>query len=104
MSKMFMLVALMLSFSNLAFSAEFKVAQEGKAFSVDELKVKVGDTVSFPNADPFYHNVFSLSEAKEFDLGSYKQGDTRKVTFDKSGLIDVECAIHPRMHMTILVK
>jgi len=60
--------------------------------------------VSFPNQDPFFHNVFSLSPAKTFDLGSYPSGETRKVTFDKSGTVDVECAIHPHMHMSITVE
>jgi len=85
-------------------SAEHEVGQKNKAFTVKKLEIKVGDTVSFPNHDPFFHNVFSLSEVKTFDLGSYKKGETKKITFDKPGSIQVECAIHPKMQMVIEVK
>ena len=85
------------------FAADFTVAQKDKKFSVDYLKIKVGDTVSFRNDDPFFHNIFSLSDIQSFDLGSYPQGQARKVTFTKEGKVDVECAIHPAMKMTIEV-
>jgi len=85
-------------------ASENEVSQKNKTFSVKTLKIKKGDTVSFPNQDPFFHNVFSLSPAKTFDLGSYPSGETRKVTFDKPGTVDVECAIHPHMHMSITVE
>ena len=87
-----------------ALAAEFEVAQENKDFTVKQLEIKVGDVVSFPNHDDFHHNVFSISDAKTFDLGSYDKGDTRKVTFDNPGTVQVECAIHPSMQMTIEVK
>ncbi|TGN08421.1 methylamine utilization protein [Leptospira ilyithenensis] len=83
---------------------EFSVAQKNKSFSVKTLDIKVGDTVSFPNEDDFFHNVYSLSPAKIFDLGSYKKGETKKVIFDKAGIITVQCAIHPEMKMEIVVK
>jgi plastocyanin len=86
-----------------ATAAEQIVSQKGKAFSVKKLKVKVGDSVKFVNDDPFSHNVFSLSAAKSFDLGSYPQGGAKSVTFDKAGSIEVECAIHPEMTLTIEV-
>jgi plastocyanin len=89
--------------SAVAWAAEHVVGQKNRAFSVNSLKVKVGDTVSFRNDDPFFHNIFSLSEVQSFDLGSYAQGQSRKVTFDKPGRIDVECAIHPEMKMVIEV-
>ena len=82
---------------------EFVVSQKGKAFSVKKLSVKVGDTVKFLNEDPFSHNIFSLSDAKSFDLGAFGQGQSRTVTFDKPGTIEVECAVHPDMHMVIEV-
>ena len=50
------------------------ISQKDKSFSVDQLSVKVGDTVKFTNDDPFFHNVFSLSPTSTFDLGSYPQG------------------------------
>lgn len=87
-----------------AIAAEQVVSQKGKAFSVKKLKVKVGDSVKFVNDDPFSHNVFSLSAAKAFDLGSYPQGGAKSVTFDKAGTIEVECAIHPDMTLVIEVE
>jgi plastocyanin len=91
-----------LSFS--AQSAEHTVGQKGKEFTVKTLDVKVGDTVNFTNDDPFAHNVFSVSDVKQFDLGSYPQGQTKSVTFDQPGVVEVECSIHPNMQMVINVK
>ena len=87
-----------------ALAAEQVVSQKGKAFSVKKLTVTVGDSVRFVNDDPFAHNVFSLSDTKSFDLGSYGQGLAKSVLMDKSGIVDVECAVHPDMKMTIEVK
>ena len=88
----------------LAQAREYVVSQSKKAFSVNRLKIKVGDTVSFKNDDPFFHNIFSLSDTQSFDLGSYPQGQSRKIQFTKPGRIDVECAIHPEMKMVIEVE
>jgi plastocyanin len=85
-------------------AAEHVVAQKGKAFSAKSLKVKVGDSVKFVNEDPYSHNVFSLSAAKSFDLGSYPQGGAKSVSFDKAGTVEVECAIHPEMTLKIEVE
>ncbi len=93
-----------LLFVGVADAAEHEVVQKNKAFSVEELTVKVGDTVKFTNQDDFFHNVFSLSDLKTFDLGSYPKGEFKSVTFDKAGTVEVECAIHPSMLMTINVE
>jgi plastocyanin len=90
-------------------SGEFTVDQKDKTFLykgavVKALKVKVGDVVNFRNMDPFFHNVFSLSDARLFDLGSYPQGQSKSVTFEKAGRVEVECAIHPGMHMVVEVR
>jgi len=77
--------------------------RKSKAFSQKSLKVKVGDNVSFRNDDPFHHNIFSLSDVKSFDLGSYAQGQSKKVAFDKPGTVEVECSIHPEMKMVVEV-
>lgn len=82
---------------------EFTVDQQDKHFSVKTLTVKVGDQVRFLNNDPFFHNVFSLSDAKTFDLGSYPKGQSRTVTFNNPGTVEVECAIHPEMKLMIEV-
>ena len=80
------------------------VGQKNKEFSVSALNIRVGDTVEFMNNDPFFHNVFSLSDAALFDLGSYPEGESKAVTFDTAGEVEVECAIHPNMQMTIVVE
>ena len=80
------------------------VGQLKKAFTVSVLKAKIGDTVEFRNDDEFAHNVFSLSDVQNFDLGSYKKGEKRAVKLEKEGVIEVECAIHPEMKMKIEVK
>ncbi len=87
-----------------AYAEEFEVGQKNKQFTQEKLTIKKGDSVKFMNEDPFFHNVFSLSEVQSFDLGSYPKGEFKTVTFDKPGTVEVECAIHPNMHMTIEVK
>ena len=85
-------------------AAEHEIAQKGDAFTVAELTVSVGDTVNFPNQDPHFHNVFSLSDVQMFDLGSYAQGESKSVTFEQPGTVEVECAIHPQMRAVITVS
>jgi plastocyanin len=86
-----------------AHATDFTVTQHDNKFSMPELRVKVGDSVSFRNDDPHFHNIFSLSDTHSFDLGSYPKGEARTVKFDKEGEVDVECAIHPSMKMKVLV-
>ena len=90
-------------FGNTAIAGEV-IGQKNKKFSIDNLTVNVGDTVEFKNEDSFFHNVFSLSDAQMFDLGSYPKGESKSVTFEQAGTIEVECAIHPSMQMVITVK
>lgn len=86
------------------YANDYQIDQKNKQFSKKALKIKVGDSVEFRNSDPFAHNIFSLSDAKSFDLGSYPQGQSRKVSFDQAGKIDVECSIHPNMQLTVEVE
>lgn len=79
------------------------VEQKGRKFVPDLIAVTMGDTVSFPNADAFLHNVFSQSGTRKFDLGSFKKGDTKDKEFPAPGVVDVYCNIHPEMAATILV-
>jgi hypothetical protein len=66
--------------------------------------VMAGTTVQWPNQDTIYHNVFSYSDAKSFDLGLYKGNPPEKrVTFDKTGRVDVFCSIHANMNCVVLV-
>ncbi len=87
-----------------ALADEHEVGQKDKAFTASELTIKVGDTVNFKNLDPFFHNIFSLSDSATFDLGSYPKGEHKGYTFDEAGVVEVECAIHPDMLMTIKVE
>lgn len=98
------LTALLLLGPGLVLANEFTVAQKGKAFTTATLNIKVGDKVAFRNEDPFAHNVFTLSDPMQFDLGTYPQGQAKIVTFDKAGRYEIECAIHPEMKMVINVK
>ena len=95
---------LLLALSPLALAENHRVDQLNKAFTTESVTAKVGDTVEFRNEDEFFHNVYSLSDAKSFDLGSYPQGESRSITLDQPGTIEVECAIHPSMFMTITVE
>jgi plastocyanin len=78
------------------------VVQKDASFSPHILPLLVGTTVEWPNRDDIYHNAFSMSEAKPFDLGMYKD-KTKSLTFDKPGRVDVFCSIHKDMHCVILV-
>jgi plastocyanin len=80
-----------------------EIVQEGRHFTPDTVAIPAGSTVTFPNHDPIFHNVFSLSKAKSFDLGNYAQNQTRSVTFSKSGVVFVHCHLHPNMTAAILV-
>lgn len=77
--------------------------QKGRQFLPDLLVVPVGSTVSFPNLDPIFHNVFSLSKPKEFDLGNYPKDHTRTVAFTKSGIVFVNCHLHSNMSAVIVI-
>ncbi len=79
------------------------IEQKNRAFIPHILAVTVGSTVSFPNMDTVYHNVFAEYNAKQFDLGIYPKGQTRTVTFDKPGLVSVLCNVHSNMSAYILV-
>jgi plastocyanin len=84
-------------------AGSFKMEQINRRFSPDLLVVPVGSTVSFPNMDPVFHNIFSLSKPKSFDLGSYDKGDSRQVAFPRPGIVEVYCHLHPNMAATIVV-
>ena len=73
------------------------MAQKDKMFVPSVLTVPVGSAVEFPNLDQFFHNVFSYSAVKQFDLGRYPQGESEAVTFDKPGIVKIFCEIHYSM-------
>ena len=80
-----------------------QVEQLDRRFVPDLVVIPVGSSVSFPNMDPIFHNIYSLSKPKTFDLGSYDKGETRKVSFPKPGIVEVYCHLHPNMAATVLV-
>ena len=84
-------------------SAVAVIHQKGKRFLPALLAITAGQSVSFPNDDPFFHNVFSPSPARLFDLGQYPRGETKAKRFPKVGIVDVFCNIHPEMAATVLV-
>jgi plastocyanin len=77
--------------------------QQDRRFAPEMLVIPAGSSVSFPNLDPIFHNVFSLSKPKSFDLGNYPQGKTRIVKFDQPGIVYVNCHLHPNMTAAIVV-
>jgi plastocyanin len=80
----------------------YRLMQKDKQFIPHLLIVPTGTNVEFPNADPFFHNVFSLFNGKRFDLGLYESGSTRSVKFDREGVSYIFCNIHPEMGAVIL--
>ena len=79
-----------------------QLVQRNKSFSPHILVVQVGESVEFPNKDPFFHNVFSLFEGKRFDLGLYESGTSRKVVFDREGISYIFCNIHSDMSAVVV--
>jgi plastocyanin len=80
-----------------------RLDQRDETFVPYVVAVTVGSTVEFPNSDRTYHNVFSLSKTKRFDLGRYPRGQSRSVRFDRPGEVRVFCEIHSHMSAWVLV-
>ncbi len=79
------------------------IEQRGRAFAPRLIAVPVGSTVAFPNFDPIYHNVFSRSDARPFDLGIFKNGQSREVRFDREGIVRIGCNLHANMSTSVIV-
>jgi plastocyanin len=82
---------------------QFKMAQKNKSFAPHVLAVPARSTISFPNEDSIFHNVFSLSRPNPFDLGLYRSGASKDQTFSAPATYRVFCNIHPQMSAVILV-
>lgn len=80
-----------------------RMIQKEEAFQPRVLAITRGSTVEFPNVDPYFHNVFSLSRGATFDLGRYPRGESRARTFTRTGLVKVYCHIHSHMSASIMV-
>lgn len=103
MKKLLLLLSI-LALSQSVMAKDYVVNQKGKEFDVKELNLKVGDTITFKNSDNFAHNAYSDDEANEFDIGMQKPGQDITVKMSAKSTVEVECAIHPNMHMTVNVK
>ncbi len=84
-------------------SAAPVMAQRDTTFVPGLLVVPVGTAVEFPNDDAFFHNVFSYSGPKRFDLGRYPEGESKTVKFDEPGIVNVYCEVHEHMRAAIVV-
>jgi plastocyanin len=89
--------------TTLALAVNYIVHQKGRAFSSEVTSIRKGQVISFFNDDTVPHNVFSTSRGNEFDLGSQRPGSSTDITFTNTGEVEVICAIHPRMRMTMTV-
>jgi plastocyanin len=79
------------------------VEQRGREFLPSLVAVPVGSTVSFPNFDSVFHNVFSTSPLASFDLGLYKAGEAREFKFEKEGFVRLGCNLHANMSAYVAV-
>jgi plastocyanin len=84
-------------------SGPFVMAQRNTQFQTYVLVVPAGAEVSFPNLDPFHHHVYSFSKTKTFELKLYGKDETRKVRFEKAGVVGIGCNIHDNMSAWIRV-
>ena len=78
------------------------IEQKNEQFVPHVVAITTGSSVDFPNADPFFHNVFSLSRGATFDLGRYAPGASRSHVFRRAGIVKVFCQIHS--HMSAVVR
>jgi plastocyanin len=84
-------------------ASTFSMTTRSKTFLPHVLAVPAGSTISFPNEDPITHNLFSLTPGYTFDFGLYKKGPGKSHKFDKPGVVNVYCNIHPNMSAVVHV-
>lgn len=87
-----------------ALGGEYVIEQRDRAFHPVSIAVRPGDSVVFTNGDPFVHNMFSATPGAEFNLGAQSPGERKTVVLRRAGTVDVECQIHPKMRLTVVVK
>jgi plastocyanin len=96
-------LAIVAGLSTGALAATQVIHQQGRSFSSESITVKKGEAVTFLNDDTVPHNVMSASKGNEFNLGSLPPGSSTDVAFKEAGDVQVICAIHPRMKMSVKV-
>lgn len=87
-----------------AAAAEHVVIQKDRAFSQVAITVSPGDSIIFKNSDDITHNVFSVSQGMEFEIRRQTPGSSSTIPFEKEGVAEVRCAIHPKMKLIVTVK
>jgi plastocyanin len=80
-----------------------EMAQQDTTFSPAVVVVPARTEVTFPNRDPFFHNVFSYSSTQRFDLGRYPRGEAKTVRFDEPGVVKIYCEVHESMRAAVIV-
>jgi plastocyanin len=86
-----------------AISGALKLEQKDRKFAPTVSVVTRGQQVEFINRDKIKHNVFSMSKARQFDIGEMDQDQVGTVEFQKTGIVDLYCNIHPNMNGSLLV-
>lgn len=84
-------------------AAAYQMVTRNKSIAPHVLAVPAGSSVTFPNEDPISHNLFSLSQANQFDLGLYRKGPGKAEKFDAPGIVSVYCNVHPQMSAVVHV-
>ncbi len=79
------------------------IEQKDRKFSQNEISIHVGDKITFTNSDEVTHNVYSATPGHEFDIKRQAPGGSSTVSFDKEGMVEVRCSIHPSMKLTVKV-
>jgi plastocyanin len=90
--------------SSIVLAETHEVVQKDRLFSQSDITVKPGDKITFKNTDDVTHNVFSMTPGMEFDLRRQAPGASSTVPFDKEGVSEVRCSIHPKMKLMVTVK
>jgi plastocyanin len=97
-------VALLLVATTLCAAAVHRIAQQGRAFSLNQITIARGDTVLFTNDDEFLHQIYVDSPLMGFDSDEQPPGKTIQVNFPRSGIFPVRCHIHPKMLLVVQVE
>lgn len=84
-------------------TVEVEMRNRDRQFIPAVLTVPLGSSVRFPNDDPYFHSIYSVSKGDPFDIGYYGYGPGKLVRFNESAVVDVRCHIHPKMHGVIIV-
>ena len=99
-----LVIAALLALGYPALAADVTVRQKNKAFSTQTVHVKPGENVVFANDDTVTHNVYSITKGLEFEIKTQEPGKMDSVRFDRQGVVLVECAIHPKMKLSVHVS